>query len=148
MFYYITAVSRSQFVWWKTADLLTSTDQRWQRWQPLLTAWCFYFAHISGNTKARHAPVGSNWPLGQGATFMFPEQNRFGRQIFDFGAFLFFNLVFDPVNVGHSGHSLVQKLRMDVLYMWQKDGLSPMGGLEFRWGDVWELDPDLAKNCY
>jgi hypothetical protein len=47
---------------------------------------------------------------------MFPEQNRFGKQIFDFLAFLFFNLVFNPVNVWHSGHSLAQKLRMDVLY--------------------------------
>jgi hypothetical protein len=48
---------------------------------------------------------------------MFPEQNRFGKQKFDFWAFLFFNLVFSPVKVGAVCHFLVQKLRMDVLYM-------------------------------
>jgi hypothetical protein len=113
-----------------------------------LTAWCFHFAHISGNTKARHAPMGSNWPLGHGATFMFPEQNRFGKQIFDFWAFSFFNLVFDPVKVGHSGHSLVQKLPLGVLHTWQKVGSWRLASFQCASRRVNEFDPDLAKNCY
>ena len=116
-----TGVSKSQSVRWKTADLLSSTDLLWQYWQLVLTAWCFYFGHISGNKNGRLAPSGSNWPADPGPSFSYYEQKSFGQQMFDLWAFSFFNLVFDPVKVGDMCHFLVQKLRMGVLYVWQED---------------------------
>jgi hypothetical protein len=47
---------------------------------------------------------------------MFSELNRFGKQIFDLLAFLFFNLVFDTVKVDAVCYFLVQKLPLGVLY--------------------------------
>jgi hypothetical protein len=79
---------------------------------------------------------------------MFLEQKRFGKQILDFWAFLFFNLVFSPVKVGAVCHFLVQKLPLGLLYTWQKVGswrLASFQGVSRR---VNEFDPDLDKNCY
>ena len=132
----LTAVSTSQSVRWKTADLLSLTDLFWQYWQPVLTAWCFYFAHISGNTKARLAPSGSNWPAGHGASFSFTEQKSFGKQILDFWSFLYFNLFFNTLKMAAVCYFLGQKLPMGVLYPWQKDGLLLLSSLECCWGDV------------
>ena len=144
----ITGVSKSQSVRWKTADLLSSTDLLWQYWQLVLTAWCFYFGHISGNKKGRPAPSASNWPADTGASFRFYQQKSVVKKMFDFWAFLFFNLVFDPVKEGAVCAVLVQKLPMGVLYVWRRDELLLLSSLECCWGDVRELPPDIEKKCY
>ena len=65
--------------------------------------------------------------------------------MFEFWAFLFFNLVFDPLKMAAVCYFLVQKLPMDVLSVCQRDELSLMSSLEFWWGDVREPTLDIEK---
>ena len=65
--------------------------------------------------------------------------------MFEFLAFLVLNLVFDPVKVGAVCHFCVQKLPMDVLYVWRRDELFLLSSLECCWWDVRELHPEKTN---